>query len=63
VLMLCSKGLFLEVNAKGGSAQVVETPDQNDRSDIYRVYDLRLTPTSSVEVSTGRQSVSIVERP
>ena len=63
VLMLCSKGLFLEVNGKGGSAQVVETADQSDRSDIYRVYDLRLTPTSSVEVSTGRQSVSIVERP
>jgi hypothetical protein len=63
VLMLCSKGLFLEVNAKGGSAQVVETPDQNDRSDIYRVYDLRLTRASSVEVRAGRQSVSIVERP
>ena len=63
VLMLCSKGLLLDVNAKGGSARVVKTEDQDDRSDIYQVYDLRLTPTSSVEIIEGRQSVSILERP
>ena len=63
VLMLCSRGLLLDVNAKGGSARRVKTEDREDRSDIYQVYDLRLTPTSSVEVSAGRQSVSIVERP
>jgi hypothetical protein len=63
VLMLCSKGLLLDVNAKGGSARVVMTEDQDDRSDIYQVYDLRLTPTSWVEVRAGRQSVSILERP
>jgi hypothetical protein len=63
VLMLYSKGLLLDVDAKGGSAQPVKTEDRDDRSDIYQVYDLRLTPTSWVDVRTGRQSVSIVERP
>jgi hypothetical protein len=63
VLMLYSKGLLLDVEAKGGNAQLVKTEDLDDRSDIYQVYDLRLTPTSWVKVRTGRQSVSIVERP
>jgi 4-amino-4-deoxy-L-arabinose transferase-like glycosyltransferase len=63
VLMLCSKGLFLEVNGQGVGARVVKTEDRDDRLDIYQVYDLRLTPTSSVEVKAGRQSVSIVEQP
>jgi len=63
VLMLCSKGLLLEVNGQGVGARVVKTEDRDDRLDIYQVYDLRLTPTSSVEVRAGRQSVSIVERP
>jgi len=61
--MLCSKGLFLEVNGQGVGARVVKTEDRDDRLDIYQVYDLRLTPTSSVEVKAGRQSVSIVEQP
>jgi len=63
VLMLYSKGLLLDVDAKGGSARLVKTEDPDDRSDIYQVYDLRLTPTSWVKVRAGRQSVSIVERP
>jgi hypothetical protein len=61
VLLLHSKGLHVEVNAKGGSAQEVVTEDRDNRLDSYQIYVLSLTPTSSVDVTSGRQTISIVE--
>jgi len=61
VILLYSKGLHVEVNTKDGSAQEVVTEDWNDRLDAYQIHLLSLTPTSSVDVTSGRQTISIVE--
>jgi len=61
VILLHSKGLHVEVNAKDGSAQEVVTEDGDNRLDPYQMYVLSLTPTSSVDITSGRQTISIVE--
>jgi hypothetical protein len=61
VVLLHSKGLHVEVNARNGSALEVVTEDRDDRLDPYQMYVLSLTPTSSVDVTSGRQAISIVE--
>jgi 4-amino-4-deoxy-L-arabinose transferase-like glycosyltransferase len=63
VLLLHAKNLQVEIKATNGSALEVETGDRDDRSDIYQVYVLRLTPASLIDVSSGGKTVSIVERP
>jgi 4-amino-4-deoxy-L-arabinose transferase-like glycosyltransferase len=61
VILLYSKGLHLEVNAKDGSALEDMSEQRQDRLDPYEVYALSLTPTSSVDVTSGGQTISIVE--
>jgi 4-amino-4-deoxy-L-arabinose transferase-like glycosyltransferase len=61
VLLLYSKGLHVEVNARDGSAQEVVAEDRDNRLDSYQIYVLSLTPTSSVDVTSGQQTISIVE--
>jgi hypothetical protein len=61
VVLLHSKGLYVEVNAKDGSALEVVAENPGERSDPYRIYLLSLTPTSSVDVTSGGQTISIVE--
>jgi len=34
---------------------------RNDRSDIYQVFVLHLTPTSSVDITSDGQTIYIVE--
>ena len=61
VILLHSKGLHVEVNVRGGSAREVVAENPDDRSDPYRIYLLSLTPTSSVDVTSGCQTISIAE--
>lgn len=61
VLLVHSKGLQVEVNGRGGSAWEVVTEDQDDSLDLYQIYLLSLTPASSVLVTSGRRTISIVE--
>jgi hypothetical protein len=61
ILLLHSKGLHVEVNAKDGSAREVVAEDRDNRLDAYKIYVLSLTPTSSVDITSGGQTVSIVE--
>jgi hypothetical protein len=35
--------------------------DRDGRLDIYQIYVLSLTPTSSVDITSGGQTISIVE--
>ena len=63
VLLLHAKSLQVEMKATNGSALNIVTGDRDDRSDIYQVYILRLTPTSLIDVSSGGKTVSIVQRP
>ena len=63
VLLLHAKSLQVELKAINGSSLEVVTGDRGDRSDIYQVHVLHLTPTSSVDVASGGKTVSIVERP
>jgi hypothetical protein len=61
VVLLHSKGLHVEVSARNGGALEVVTGDRDDRLDPYQIYVLSLTPTSSVDVTSGPQTISIVE--
>jgi hypothetical protein len=61
VLLLHSRGLDVEVNARDGSAREIATEDQDDRLDIYKIYVLSLTPTSSVDITSGQRTISIVK--
>jgi hypothetical protein len=61
VLLLHSRSLHVEVSGKDGSTWEVVAEDRNQRSDVYQIYILSLTPTSSVDVTSGRQTISIVE--
>jgi hypothetical protein len=61
VLLVHLKGLQLEVNERGGSACEAVTEDQEDSLDLYQMYLLSLTPTSSVFVTSGGRTLSIVE--
>jgi len=61
VVLLHSKGMHVEVSAKNGSALEVMSEHRQDRWDPYKVYALSLTPTSSVNVTSGGQTISIVE--
>jgi hypothetical protein len=61
VLLLHLKSLHVEVRGKYGSTQEVVTEDRDDRLDIYQIYVLRLTPTSSVDITSGRHTISVVE--
>ena len=63
VLLIHAKSLQVEMKATNGSALRIVTGGRDDRSDIYQVYVLRLTPTSLIDVSSGGKTVSIVERP
>jgi hypothetical protein len=60
-LLLYSKTLRVEVNVRDGSAREVVPEDPDDRLDIYQIYVLSLTPTSLVDITSGRQTISIVE--
>jgi len=61
VLLLHPRNLCLEVNPRDGSAQELVAEDQDDRLDTYQMCVLTLTPTSSVDVTSGGQTISIVE--
>jgi hypothetical protein len=61
VLLIYARSERVEVDARNGSTAEVVTEDSNDRADIYQIYVLSLTPTSSVEVKAERQTISIVE--
>jgi hypothetical protein len=61
VLLVHSKGLQVEVNARDGSARELVAEDRDGRLDIYQIYVLSLTPTSSVDITSGGQTITIVE--
>jgi hypothetical protein len=61
VLLLHSRSLQVEVNARDGSARELVAEDRDGRLDIYQIYVLSLTPTSSVDITSGGQTISIVE--
>jgi 4-amino-4-deoxy-L-arabinose transferase-like glycosyltransferase len=61
VLLLHSRRLHVEVGVRDGSAREIVTEGHSDRLDIYKIYLLSLTPTSSVDVTAGSQTISIVE--
>jgi hypothetical protein len=61
VLLLYLRSLHISVSERNGSARELATEGGDDRSDIYQVFVLHLTPTSSVEITSGGQTISIVE--
>jgi hypothetical protein len=61
VLLLYSRSLHVSVNERNGSARELVTEGGDDRSDIYQVIVLHLTPTSSVDITSDGQTISIVE--
>jgi 4-amino-4-deoxy-L-arabinose transferase-like glycosyltransferase len=61
VLLLYSRSLHVSVNERDGSRRELVTSGRNDRSDIYQVFVLHLTPTSSVDITSDGQTISIVE--
>jgi hypothetical protein len=61
VLLLYSRSLHVSVNERNGGARELVTEGGDDRSDIYQVFVLNLTPTSSVDITSDGQTVSIVE--
>jgi 4-amino-4-deoxy-L-arabinose transferase-like glycosyltransferase len=61
VLLLYSKQLFVAVSAKGGSARNALNNDLKGSFDAYELYQLSLTPGSSVEVALGRHTLLVVE--
>jgi hypothetical protein len=61
VVLLHSKGLHVEVSARGGSALDVVPEDRGDRLNPYQIYVVSLTPTSSVDITSSQHTVSITE--
>jgi len=61
VLLLYSRSLHISVNERNGSARELVTEGGDDRSGTYRVFVLHLTPTSSVDITSDGQTISIVE--
>ncbi len=61
VLLIHPRSQHVEVNARNGSMAEVVTEDRHDRVDICQIYVLSLTPTSSVDVTSSPQKISIVE--
>jgi hypothetical protein len=61
VVLLQLKSLHLEVKARDGSAIEVVSEDWDEGLDPYQVYVLSLTPTSMVDVTSGRLTISIAE--
>jgi 4-amino-4-deoxy-L-arabinose transferase-like glycosyltransferase len=61
VLLLHLRNLHISVNERNGSAREFATEGRDDRSDIYQVFVLQLTPTSSVDITSNGQTLSIVE--
>jgi hypothetical protein len=61
VLLLHLRSVYVEVNVRGESERQLVTEDQGDPLDIYRIYVLSLSPRSSVDVTSGRRTISIVE--
>jgi hypothetical protein len=61
VLLLYLRSLHISVNERNGSARELVTEGGDDRSDIYQVFVLHLTPTSSVEITSDGQTISVVE--
>ena len=61
VVLLQLKSLHLEVKARDGSAIEVVSEDWDEGLDPYQVYVLSLTPTSMVDVTSGRLAISITQ--
>jgi len=61
VVLVQLKSLHLEVKARDGSAIEVVSEDWDEGLDPYQIYVLSLTPTSMVDVTSGRLTISIAE--
>ncbi len=61
VLLVYSKQLLVGVSAKGGSAREALNEDLDGGIDVYEIYQLSLTPESSVDVALGGHTLSVVE--
>jgi 4-amino-4-deoxy-L-arabinose transferase-like glycosyltransferase len=61
VLLIYLRSLHISVNERNGSARELVTEGGDDRSDIYQVFVLHLTRTSSVDLMSDGQTISIVE--